>query len=197
MSSGPEAEDEAGVTNASDAPDIIAVAVITKNDDDDAESGRGHNRRRRRRKRLNDREQEKSLAATLLAISFVFIACQSVKIVPDVYDMTATCDCSTPFIDMIISVSNLLSCFNSAANFLLYMLRGEKFRTIFFEFYALSGNGKMARLARRLFRFCKCNGKANEAGDFQEKDEEDEEEEEATKLRVSTKVTLNSPSPVN
>ncbi len=33
------------------------------------------------------------------------------------------------------SISNLLSCFNSAANFLIYMLRGRKFREAFLSTY--------------------------------------------------------------
>ena len=45
-------------------------------------------------------------------------------------------DCrSTPFIDTAISLSNLFAVVNSAANFLIYMLRGKKFRDLFLKTY--------------------------------------------------------------
>ena len=42
---------------------------------------------------------------------------------------------STAFIDTAISISNLLTVINSAANFLVYMLRGKKFRDLFLQTY--------------------------------------------------------------
>ena len=42
---------------------------------------------------------------------------------------------STPFIDTAISLSNLFAVINSAANFLIYMLRGKKFRDLFVKTY--------------------------------------------------------------
>ena len=42
---------------------------------------------------------------------------------------------STPFIDTAISLSNLFAVVNSAANFLIYMLRGKKFRDLFLKTY--------------------------------------------------------------
>ncbi len=42
---------------------------------------------------------------------------------------------TSEFIETVISMSNLLICFNSAANFLLYMLRGKKFRDAFCQTY--------------------------------------------------------------
>ena len=39
------------------------------------------------------------------------------------------------FIEWAISISNLLTVVNSAANFLIYMLRGKKFRDIFLKTY--------------------------------------------------------------
>ena len=42
---------------------------------------------------------------------------------------------STPFFDVVISLANLSSCVNSAANFLVYMLRGKKFRDLFLDTY--------------------------------------------------------------
>jgi len=38
-------------------------------------------------------------------------------------------------IDVAISVANMSSCINSAANFLVYMLRGKKFRDMFLQTY--------------------------------------------------------------
>ena len=88
---------------------------------------------------------EIDLAITLVAISLVFIICQSIKLIPDVYEIIV-CDhftiangeesCSAPLvIDFMISLANLLCCINSAVNFMLYMLRGQKFRKAFRETY--------------------------------------------------------------
>ena len=88
---------------------------------------------------------EINLAITLIAISLLFIICQSVKLIPDVYEMIH-CDhfeladkdrvCIVPrFIDFCVSVSNLFCCINSAGNFMLYMLRGKKFRDAFIKMY--------------------------------------------------------------
>ena len=41
----------------------------------------------------------------------------------------------TDFVDVFISISNLLNVFNSAANFLVYMLKGKKFRAQFRQTY--------------------------------------------------------------
>ena len=89
------------------------------------------------------------MGMTLIFISVLFIVCQSVKIIPDMYELVcekkrgrgghrgATCQ-STAFIDAVISVSNLMSVLNSAANFLVYMLRGRKFREAFLRTYGCS-----------------------------------------------------------
>ena len=46
-------------------------------------------------------------------------------------------DCeSIPALETIITLSNLLMCINSAANFLMYMVRGTKFRRAFLQTYA-------------------------------------------------------------
>ena len=42
---------------------------------------------------------------------------------------------TTEFIETAISISNLLTVVNSAANFLIYMLRGKKFRDLFLQTY--------------------------------------------------------------
>ena len=82
-------------------------------------------------------------AITLLSISMMFVICQSVKLVPDIYELTV-CNhfkiakeghdenCHNPLnIDVATSLGNLFCCINSAANFLLYMVRGKKFRDAF------------------------------------------------------------------
>ena len=87
--------------------------------------------------------QEIHLAITLVAISFLFISCQSVKIITDVYERLCPkiniggqliCESNT-FIEYAISLANLFTCINSSANFLVYMLRGKKFRDLFFATY--------------------------------------------------------------
>ena len=42
---------------------------------------------------------------------------------------------STPSFEVVISLANLSTCVNSAANFLVYMLRGKKFRDLFLDTY--------------------------------------------------------------
>ena len=93
---------------------------------------------------------EVDLGITLVAISMMFIFCQSIKVIPDIYEMI-TCDhfalaqknemermegcSSTLIIDTFASLGNLFCCINSAGNFLLYMLRGKKFRDAFTQTY--------------------------------------------------------------
>ena len=91
--------------------------------------------------------KETQLAITLVAISLLFIICQSMKFIPDIYEMKY-CDhfkmaatkgdkmCIVPaFVDTMLSISNLFCCINSAGNFLLYMIRGKKFRDAFMKMY--------------------------------------------------------------
>lgn len=109
------------------------------------------------------KEQEVSMAVTLVGISMLFICCQSIKLIPDIYEVVycsgdengsdpsliqvgLRCQ-TTPLIEKIISFSNLLAVFNSAANFLVYMLRGKKFRDYFIQTYcshlcSSSGDGQ-------------------------------------------------------
>ncbi len=82
--------------------------------------------------------KEKALGVTLIGVSVLFLSCQSLKLIPDVYEFicdTEYCE-SNPVIDTLISLSNLLMCINSAANFLMYMVRGTKFRRAFIRTYA-------------------------------------------------------------
>ena len=57
-------------------------------------------------------------------------------------------DCtSTSFITLCVNLSHLLVCFNSSANFVIYLMGGEKFRRVWCETYlckkhlAYSSNG--------------------------------------------------------
>jgi len=96
---------------------------------------------------ISRQQNELSLGLTLVAISILFIVCQSVKLVPDLYELFCpyevtsqsisgytTCH-STKLIDTFISLANLFACINSSANFLIYMLRGKKFRDAFLSTY--------------------------------------------------------------
>ena len=89
------------------------------------------------------KKQEVNLAITLVGISLLFILCQSVKMITDMYerlcekkDLGGIKQCtSSLFIETAISLANLSSCINSAANFMVYMIRGKKFRDLFLETY--------------------------------------------------------------
>ena len=93
------------------------------------------------------RKFEIDMAITLVAISFMFVLCQSIKLVADVYELVV-CDhfkiaakgydpkCHNPRkIDILISMGNLFCCINSAANFLVYIIKGKNFREAFFDKY--------------------------------------------------------------
>ena len=95
----------------------------------------------------NKYKTERDMAITLVAISLMFVLCQSVKLVPDIYELIV-CDhvkiyekgydpdCQNPVaIDSVASLGNLFCCINSAVNFLLYMIRGRKFRDAFYNTY--------------------------------------------------------------
>jgi len=104
------------------------------------------------------KQSEIDMAITLVAISLMFILCQSVKLIPEIYEQIvcghfngfvgqefltieeqvkdrAKCHHSPIFIDAFKSFGNLFVCINSAANFLLYMVRGKKFREAFYQTY--------------------------------------------------------------
>ena len=98
--------------------------------------------RNQKRKQL-----ERDMAITLVAISLMFVICQSIKLVVDIYELTV-CDfskiaieghdpeCHNPTkIDVIASLGNLFVCINSAANFLVYMIKGKRFREAFCHSY--------------------------------------------------------------
>ena len=86
--------------------------------------------------------QEHKLGCLLVAISVMFIICQSFKLFPDIYEvvhcynMDTETECSTSsFVNKIVDLSHLLVCINSSANFLIYLLGGEKFRRAWIETY--------------------------------------------------------------
>ncbi len=107
-------------------------------------------------KKLN----EESLALTLVGISILFIVCQSVKLITDLYEVLCEKDAqlmvgqgqgscaSSNLVEIAISLANLSTCVNSAANFLIYMLRGKKFRDLFVEIYCCRHGGEGKRFAR-------------------------------------------------
>ena len=112
------------------------------------------------------KQSEIDMAITLVAISLMFVLCQSVKLIAEIYEQSkcghfsgfigkeefnnastteeklyqastkaSQCHESTIFIDVSKSFGNLFVCINSAANFLLYMVRGKKFREAFYQTY--------------------------------------------------------------
>ena len=83
----------------------------------------------------SQQKKERNMAVVLVCLVILFIICQSLKIAPDVYEaVICTRDptnCETSFtMEIIISVSHLLLSVNSAANFGIYMLRGDRFRQV-------------------------------------------------------------------
>ena len=89
---------------------------------------------------LEKQRQEHKLGILLVAISILFILCQSFKIIPDLYEIIFCSDSSgnclsTPFIAFCVNLSHLLVCFNSSANFVIYLLGGEKFRRAWCQTY--------------------------------------------------------------
>ena len=95
---------------------------------------------------LRKQQEEHSLGIILIIMSILFIICQSLKIVPDMYEIIV-CEsvegsknsskaCNFPAaISKISELSHLLVCVNSAANFLIYYCAGGKFREAWLETY--------------------------------------------------------------
>ena len=112
------------------------------------------------------KQSEIDMAITLMAISLMFVFCQSVKLIAEIYEQSkcghfngyigkeefnktltieekldqastkaSQCYESTIFIEVSKSFGTLFVCINSAANFLLYMVRGKKFREAFYQTY--------------------------------------------------------------
>jgi len=90
-------------------------------------------------------QDEHNLGWILVGMSALFITCQSLKIIPDLYEVIICNEqrtngkvCTTssqPVINMITRLSHLLVCFNLSANFVFYYLKGEKFRKAWIETY--------------------------------------------------------------
>jgi hypothetical protein len=49
-------------------------------------------------------------------------------------DKTLPCE-MTSFVETCVGLSHLLVCFNSSANFVIYLLAGEKFRKVWFQVF--------------------------------------------------------------
>ena len=106
---------------------------------------------------LRKQQEEHSLGIILILMSILFIVCQSLKIVPDIYEIIVcrTAEkynndlhsCEFPgAIVKLTNVSHLLLCINSSANFLIYYCAGGKFREAWLDTYGCwwcccSGNG--------------------------------------------------------
>ena len=93
-------------------------------------------------------KEEHSLGLVLVGISLVFILCQLIKVVPDLYEILA-CDksangrCKMPIVmDIFIRISHLLVCFNSSVNFAIYYLNGKKLRKAWIDTYGFFGRKK-------------------------------------------------------
>lgn len=105
---------------------------------------------------LEKQRHEHKLGILLVGISVLFILCQSFKIIPDLYEIMFCSDAretclTTPFIAFCVSLSHLLVCFNSSANFVIYLLGGEKFRTAWCETYLCRRSVQHERYAK--FKF--------------------------------------------
>ncbi|XP_040565534.1 FMRFamide receptor [Lepeophtheirus salmonis] len=79
----------------------------------------------------------------LLWISIVFIICQSVKIIPDLYEVlycqNNEVDCEqNKTMDAIISLSHLLLTINSSTNFIIYIMKGQSFKKEFLSIFKKS-----------------------------------------------------------
>ena len=82
-------------------------------------------------------KREANLGIVLISISVLFIFCQSIKVIPDIYEVI-TCrfrssnvsltKCpTTDLMEKLIDISHLLLAINSSANFVLYTWRGKLF----------------------------------------------------------------------
>ena len=96
---------------------------------------------------LRKQQEEHSLGIILILMSILFVICQSLKIVPDMYEIIVCKHsnresedepkfCDFPdVINKLTQLSHLLVCINSSANFLIYYCAGGKFREAWLETY--------------------------------------------------------------
>ena len=81
----------------------------------------------------NIQQDEINLARTLIVVVLVFLICQSVKLIPDVYEVVACPgdpqeECQSPiWIEAIIDISHLLLAINSSINFIIYTVARKYF----------------------------------------------------------------------
>eukprot|EP00095_Tigriopus_kingsejongensis_P004773 maker-scaffold77_size404793-snap-gene-1.9 protein:Tk04773 transcript:maker-scaffold77_size404793-snap-gene-1.9-mRNA-1 annotation:"GJ13605" len=92
-------------------------------------------------------KSELELVRVLIGISLLFIVCQSLKIIPDLYELfwcdAASGDCQvSDFVQLIVTLSHLLVCVNSSANFLFYFFHGAKFRKAFKDTFFCKAEGR-------------------------------------------------------
>ncbi len=79
------------------------------------------------------------------------------QIIPDIFeavkcDWSTQKDCpSTTLIELLISVSHFLLAVNSASNFFIYMLRGDKFRQTFVQMFVRGEITQESRRERRRY----------------------------------------------
>jgi len=91
-------------------------------------------------------DEELNLARILLTVVLIFIVCQSVKLVPDVYQFIfcspqEKCD-STWTIEYIIACSHCLLAVNSSVNFFVYIMRGGEFRDVILQIFKSDPQGR-------------------------------------------------------
>lgn len=99
------------------------------------------NKRRRRMSTicsLSDfqRTRDFKSATSLLGVAVSFVLCQSVKIIPDIYELR-NCDylkslrCNSTFtIEALVAVSNLLLAINASATIFIYYRKRKKIKDI-------------------------------------------------------------------
>ena len=81
----------------------------------------------------NIQQDEINLARTLIVVVLVFLICQSVKLIPDVYEVVSCPsdpqeECQSPiWIEAIIDISHLLLAINSSINFIIYTVARKYF----------------------------------------------------------------------
>lgn len=95
---------------------------------------------------LRKQQEEHSLGIILILMSILFVICQALKIVPDMYEIivcrsaetyeNTLHSCEFPdIITQLTNISHLLLCVNSSANFVIYYCAGGKFRQAWLDTY--------------------------------------------------------------
>ena len=88
---------------------------------------------------LRRQQEEHKLGTILILMSGLFIICQSIKIIPDIYEVlmcqNEVGSCHLSSFEVFMPLSHLLVCVNSSTNFLIYYCNGERFRRAWLETY--------------------------------------------------------------